>query len=177
MNDRTDWKERLHSSVEGVPGLTPDGKEGPDGPWLNDLDRVEAIVRTFCSDFMRRLGEAIESDDPGAMGKLVSLTKADSDRMNQLFIGTGLPHSMPHTRGPWNTPEQLGRHIGIAMEIEGEQRHAVRDAFMITASEMKTLSEQHVKDPFEDWSWKLDVQVERLTHALLGLPYLADSDE
>lgn len=176
MTRRKGVSERLHSNSVGCPGADPDNKNGPDGPWLNDFETVNAIVRKFCSDFMQRLGEAIESDAPGAMDKLVSLTKADSDRMNQLFIGTGLPHTMPHTRGPWNTPEQLGRHIGIAMQIEGEQRHAVRDAFMITASEMKTLSEQHVEDPFEDWAWKLDGQVERLVYALLGRPFMDENE-
>lgn len=103
MTERDDWKERLHTSVEHMPGL--EGEDGPDGPRLNSFDVVNAIVREFYSDMICRCSEAVGSDKPSEMEHFATWVKSQCDRYNALFIGPGLPHSMPHTRGPRNTPD------------------------------------------------------------------------
>ena len=49
--------------------------------------------------------------------------------MTSLFMGDS--GSDKYLKGPWNREDQVGRFVQHAMQINGETRLAVRDAFKV----------------------------------------------
>ncbi|CAE6714505.1 hypothetical protein [Paraburkholderia haematera] len=87
-------------------------------PRLDEPSVVDRIIRDWTINALDTLTK------PGALARL----DFECLRMNNLFLG--VTPSDEFERGPWNTPEQLGTYILQALRIDGEDRLAVRDAFM-----------------------------------------------
>ncbi|NPT44368.1 hypothetical protein GNZ12_24260 [Paraburkholderia sp. 1N] len=87
-------------------------------PWLNEPRVVDRLIRDWTIRALHVLTK------PDALARL----DFECVRMNNLFLGV-TPND-EFERGPWNTPEQLGTYIRQALRIDGEDRLAVRDAFM-----------------------------------------------
>ena len=150
--------ERMATDDSGVQG--PNADNTP--PWLNSIEAASAIVRQFAADVARRYGIASHKD-------LMGWLSNECSRMNELFIGAGL-ETMPYARGPWNTPDQLGHHLALALRIDGELRFAVRDAFMIFAAKVGALMRGHqAPDSLPALQLALDVAVKEFAEQLLGL--------
>ncbi len=157
MNNEQD-RERIATDDSGIPG--PNAENSP--PWLNSTEAVSVIVRQFAASVVRRYGIVSHKD---FMGWLTN----ECFRMNELFIGAGL-ETMPHARGPWNTPDQLGHHITLALHIDGDLHLAVRDAFMIFAASLGKLMREHQTEASAPALRKaLDAAVAQFAQQLLGL--------
>lgn len=155
--------EKIATDDSGVQG--PNAANSP--PWLNSTEAVSAIVRQFAADVVRRYGVV---DQKSLMGWLSN----ECARMNELFIGAGLPETMPYSRGPWNTPDQLGHHLALALHLDGELRFAVRDGFMIFAAELGVLMRAHQEDHQSEALFKkLDAATAKFGRQLLGLDEVA----
>lgn len=157
-NEEEKNHERIATDDSGIPG--PGGENSP--PWLNSTEAVDDIVRKFAASLIRRYGTVPHKD------MLAWLTN-ECFRMNELFIGGGL-ETMPYSRGPWNTPDQLGQHLVLALGIDGELRLAVRDAFMIFGARIGALMREHQTEASMPALQKaLDAAVVEFTQQLLGL--------
>lgn len=62
----------------------------------------------------------------------------------------------------------------IALQIDGDLRHGVRDAFIVTAAQIKCVVDENWEARPVDWTWQIERLIGKLVHALLGLPYDAD---
>lgn len=152
-----DLRERIATDDSGIPG--PNAENSP--PWLNSTEAVSAIVRNFAATFIRHYGVASHKD---LMGWLTN----ECARMNELFIGDGL-ETMPYGRGPWNTPDQLGHHMTLALGIDGELRLAVRDSFMLFAAKLGALMRAHeTEESMPALQRELDAAVAEFATQLLG---------
>lgn len=155
--------EKLHSDASGVVGPTEGGK-----PWLNSLDEVNAIVEHFSHQVLKRFGE----DGEAFMPWLESETRA----LNSVFLGPGLEERPYATDPAWNNPDKLGTRVLLRLGINGENRHAVRDAFMVLADELTDVVIKHGDEPIADWGWELGALRERTARALLDMPAGSDED-
>lgn len=150
--------ERRVTDDSGVAGPVA----GNNPPWLNSVEAVSAIVRQFTADFIRRYGVVDHQ-------RLMAWLAPECNNMNALFIGGGLL-TQPYRLGPWNTPEQLGTHISVALGISGELRWAVRDAFMLYASKIGALAREHQEEDQADaYQTALATAVSEFANQLLGL--------
>lgn len=150
--------EKIATDDSGIPG--PNAENSP--PWLNSTEAVSAIVRQFAADLIRRYGVASHKD-------LMGWLSNECTNLNDVFIGAGL-ESRPYARGPWNTPDQLGHHLALALHIDGELRFAVRDAFMIFAAKVGALMRQHQDEAsLPALQRALDAAVAEFAQQLLGL--------
>lgn len=150
--------ERMATDDSGVQG--PNADNSP--PWLNSIEAAGAIVRKFAADILKRYGQA---EQQAFMGWVTH----ECFQLNEVFIGAGL-ESRPYARGPWNTPDQLGHHLALALHIDGELRFAVRDAFMIFASKVAALMREHQTEAsLPALQRALDAAVAEMTNQLLGL--------
>lgn len=153
MNDR----ERTLTDDSLVVGPVKDNSPA----WLNEVGAVSGIVKAFASDFIRRYG-IVEH------GSFVRWLENECFRMNSLFIGEGL-ETMPYRRGPWNTPDQLGHHLALSMKIDGEQRFAARDAFMVFSSKIGQLMRDNQGDEsMRKLQSALDKETSEFATILLG---------
>lgn len=157
-NEQEKDHERIATDDSGIPG--PNAENSP--RWLNSTEAVDDIVRNFASALVRRYGVIDHKD-------FVAWLTNECFRMNELFIGQGL-ETMPYNRGPWNTPDQLGQHLALALHIQGELRLAVRDAFMIFAAGLgKLMREYQTEDSMPKLQKALDASVVEFSQQLLGL--------
>lgn len=159
--------ERLHTSVEGT---LP--KDDPNRPWLTQVDVIDALVRDFGSECLRRFGDGHESEE--AQKQFMQWAESECNRMNELFLGydpqTEASSPWPYQRGIWNTPGNLGHYLRVHfVPSEEEDRLAVRDAFMAYAVEITSATSEHDQEPVEEWGWMLDGASESLRDALLGI--------
>lgn len=145
MNNERDSIERMHTDASLVPGPVKDGKI-----WLNSASVVDRILR----DFVREIIDIL--DRPDFQERL----EFECRRLNNLFLG--ITPSDKYSTGPWNTLDQCGDYVLQVLTINGESRTAVRDAFMIFALRVIVLAADEF-DPI-----KLDVEIDRMRHALLG---------
>lgn len=155
--------ERLHSDATGVPGPGVPGAP----PWLNSYEVVNALVRGFAADLLRRYGATatggMEPDD------FVAWLERECRRLNDLFMGVTAA-VVGYGVGPWNSPEQIGHHVLLAFRIEGELRFGVRDALMILARDLIQVSNAHDGEPAEAWGWEMDLLIENAVRVFLGFP-------
>jgi hypothetical protein len=145
--------ERLHTDSSGVPG--PDPESGK--VWLNSADVVNRVIRDFVHEVLRDFGR------PGFLERL----DFECRRMNSLFMGDG--QSDTYLKGPWNRPDQIGEYVQLALHINGETHHAVRDAFMIFAKDFLKLASQSGGKFNESSQHEVDELIVRLRDALLGI--------
>ena len=138
--------DRLHTDASQVQGPDASGKV-----WLNSASVVDRIIRGFVSELLD------EIDKPESFQ---SWLEFKSRALNNLFLG--ITPSDEYKTGPWNRPDQCGEYVLKAMQINGETRLSVRDAFFVFTSRVLTLIE---KDFDAD---ALDAEIDRLRHALLG---------
>jgi len=82
---------------------------------------VDGLVRRFTA-------EALDILAPPRSPTFMAAIDFECRRMNNLFLSV-TPNDT-YERGTWNTPDQLGTYIRQALRIDGEDRLAVRDAFM-----------------------------------------------
>ncbi len=148
--------ERLHTSIEHVPGP---GKE-PDKEWLNSLDVADQYVRHFAAEVLRRWPDG---GDP-----FTSWVANEAQVANGLFFG--IVPSDTYATGPWNSPDHLGHYLHIALPITGEDRFAVRDAFMWLALEVVKVAKEYIEHPPQQWIWRVDGLIEQVSYALVGAP-------
>lgn len=146
-------RERMHAEVSGIKDHTiPSGLEA-----LNTFPVVDRLVRSFTREVIQR---ANSSPD------YMSWLEFECRRMNGLFLGTS--PSTKFERGAWNSEDMLGDFIGRALQINGETRIAVRDAFMIHASRAITIMQASDGKPDSEWQKELDLAVAQIREALLG---------
>ncbi|HEY4805697.1 MAG TPA: hypothetical protein VIH96_24035 [Paraburkholderia sp.] len=112
---------------------TPTGATKPDGsvrPYLNDAAIVDRLIRDFTCEAL------------GLVGREDFMARLDFEcrRINSLFLGGPAPTDR-YERGLWNTPDQLGEYVLKALQITGETRLAVRDAFTVYFSSVLDLAE------------------------------------
>jgi hypothetical protein len=163
---------RLHTDMTGVQGLEiPEGKR-----WLNTFEEVDSIVRLFTSEYLRHLGTLSDTYTWEDLGRYVD---TQAGNLNDLFLG--YPAEDPvYERGVWNTPAQLGHSMRIQTQISGEDRLAVRDAFVQHSLAVTDIVQSHKDDPVEVWGWKIDALIEDLASAIMGidnrLPEETDSE-
>jgi hypothetical protein len=156
------------------PGAAGDARPSEPGarPWLNTVEHVDAIVREFGSQTLRRFSQP----DTDAFMRWV---EGECLRLNALFLGYA-PDAVEFggwRRDPWNTPERLGRFVRIHYAPADEvDRFAVRDAFMFYANDIVVITRENAGRPVEDWGVDLDALTERIVRALLGLPDGSDPD-
>lgn len=161
--------ERMHTSADGLVGPNEDNNP----PWLNSVSEVDALVRAFMADVLRRHYDERDADE------FMKWLDWQCIRKNLLFLGYQISDDdlMGYKRGPWNTPCQLGAFIRIGyFPSEDENRFAVRDAFMRCAADLIAEADAHVGEPLEQWGWGMDAVIEQLVRALLGLPPGFDPD-
>lgn len=154
--------EALHADASGVIGPT----DNNDPPWLNTVQDVDGVVRSFGSDVLRKFAEP----DTDAFMKWL---ETECRRLNNLFLGyqPGETEYAGWRRGPWNTPDQLGMFIRIHyFPSDDEDRFAVRDAFMRYTQDVIATTKANDGKPVDEWGWELDALTEQLVRALLGLP-------
>lgn len=119
--------------------------------WLNTAAVVDRLVRDFARETLDQVGR------PDFMEWLDGRCRF----MNGLFLGGSA--STVYERGPWNAPDQLGEYILHAMQINGEPRLAVRDAFMVFFSRLLKATDGEFD------SAALEALVGELRDSLLGL--------
>lgn len=153
-----DLRERIATDDSAIPG--PNAENSP--AWLNSAGEVDTIVRRFAADLVGHYGVVSHKD-------LMGWLSNECYRMNELFIGAGL-ETQPYARGPWNTPDQLGQHLTLALSIDGELHHAVRDGFMIFAAKLAAPMRAH-QDPasLPALQRELDAAVAEFSRQLLGI--------
>lgn len=153
--------DRMHYDASGVIGPSP----GDKAPWLNNVDTVNEIIRDFSTEVLRKFG-IMPTDD------FVAWLKSECERLNQLFLGYQPDEKRDdYKRGPWNVPDQMGQFVRVATKLDGENRFAVRDALMVMARDILTITAEHEgKDP-STWGWKIDGSIEQMASAILGLPF------
>lgn len=151
---------RMHNDASGVVGPSP----GDNPPWINQVDRVNEIVTEFSSEVLRKFG-LMKTDD------YMAWLKSECERLNQLFLGYQPDEQRTDwKRGPWNTPESMGQFIRISMQMDGENRFAVRDALMVLAQGLISATVANEgKDP-SIWGWQLEAAMEQVSNAILGFP-------
>lgn len=150
--------EQLHTDASFVPGPRP----GSDRVWLNSVDVVDRLIRDFSRDVLEQLGKRTD---------FMYWLDGECRRMNGLFLG--LSPSDRYDTGPWNSPDQLGEYVLKALQINGETRLAVRDAFMVFASKLIKVAKEGGGE-FSDFDKaRLDALVGMLRSALLGLTGVA----
>lgn len=121
--------------------------------WLNTAGVVDRIIRDFTADVLQLVGR----DD--FESQLDFRTRA----LNNLFLSI-TPDDRYQT-GPWNSPDQLGEFALKALQIDGETRFAVRDAFMVYLATLLELA-----DPEQEFTPSvLDPLIANLRNVLLGL--------
>lgn len=158
MADNT---ERMHSDASGLIGP----KSGDDEvPFLNTLDEVGNIVRTFAAEVLKRFAS-------GDAAGFMSWLEGECRDWNAVFIGKGRADRPYITDPAWNNPDRLGHKALLIMGIDGEHRNAVRDVFMVLADQLTDVAAEAESSDLDGQEWKLDGPIERATHALLGLPY------
>lgn len=112
----------MHSDASGVQG--PDQSSSRE--WLNSVPVADRIVRDFTCGVIQNAG-------PG----LPQWVEFEARRLNGLFLGTSPTDK--YNRGPWNTPDQCGMHVLLAMHINGSTHLAVRDACTVHALKITRL--------------------------------------
>lgn len=155
--------ERLHSGTDGLILPKPGGPQ-----WLNSLDTVDGIVRSWASEVLKRYGtDEVEAFMPWLEGEVLL--------MNALFLGfTPDEKRADYQRDTWNMPQNLGRSIGPNMRFDADTHTAVRDAFMHTAAALIKTTANNAGKPVEEWGWQMDVAIEELVHGLLGIPVVEE---
>lgn len=153
--------ERPRDTDEGLIGP----KSGDDAvPFLNTTDEVSNIVKSFAAEVLKRFAAG---DPKGFMSWLES----ECRDWNAVFIGKGRADRPYVTDPAWNNPEKLGHKALLIMGIDGEQRNAVRDVFMVLADQLTDVAAEAESADLSGQEWKLAGPIERASHALLGLPY------
>lgn len=134
------------------------------GGVLGEPEAIKCILTHFSSEVIRKFS-LMDSDE------YMAWVKSECGRLNQLLLGyTPDEKRTDWKRGPWNTPEQMGQFIRISMQMDGDNRHSVRDALMQLAYDLvSTTLENKGKDP-EQWGWQLEAAMEQVSNAVLGLP-------
>lgn len=157
MSDADKALEKLHTDASGTPGPRPGGKE-----WLNSAPVADRLIR----DFAKRVLDKVATGDTR---DLMPWLEFECTRMNNLFLG--ITPSEQFDVGPWNTPEQCGSFVLKELQINGEGRTAVRDAFMVFSSKLLKMTAAVGKTEFSDQhSTVLDGLVSVLRFALIGIP-------
>lgn len=154
MADQKKALEQLHTDASFVPGPRP----GSGRVWLNSVEVVDRLVRDFARDVLEQLGKRTD---------FMAWLDMECRRMNGLFLG--LTPSDLYDTGPWNSPDQLGEYVLKALQIEGETRLAVRDAFMVFASKLIKVAKEGGGEFSEFDQRRLEALVGMLRAALLGL--------
>jgi hypothetical protein len=135
-------------------GAAPESGELENGRvWLNTVEVVDRIIRDFSREVLPLAGRE------DFMAQLDFRCRA----LNGLFLGE-LP-SDRYQRGPWNTPAQLGEYVLKALQIAGETRLAVRDAFMWYVDRLFDTID--VEGEFDEET--LEPLIDQLRGALLGI--------
>lgn len=146
--------EKMHTDASGVKG--PDPKS--DKTWLNTLEVVDGIVVEFTNWVLEN---ATKESFPGQLD-------FQCRRLNNLFLG--ISQSDKYSIGPWNAPDEIGDFVLRQLQIDGESRTAVRDAFMIHAAAVIDIFADAEDTPEESWKQALDGRIALLRSALLGIP-------
>jgi hypothetical protein len=158
--------EQMQTDATGVIGPS----DSDTAPWLNSADEVNALVNQFALDVFDRFA-AFGTDTAGFMSWLEGECRA----LNAIFIGSGRADRPYKTDPIWNTPDKLGSRVVVALGLDCEDdRHAVRDAFMVLADRLTDVMIAHGDEPISQWGWELSALQQRTAAALLGLPLSAD---
>ena len=156
--------ERLHTDMTGVQGL--DMKPGQ--VWLNTVDVVNDIVRSFVSEVLRHI--SLMDSTPASLKEFHDWLESEGGRLGFLFLGYGESPDEEYARGIWNTPPNLGSYIRIATGSSGDNRTAAKEAFVILGAGVFQLFAANHSLPMSEWGWKLDGLCETMTMCLMGLP-------
>ena len=148
MDREKEALKKLHTDSTGVPGPRP----GSGKVWLNSIEVVDKIIRSFTADMLSTLA---------AKKDFMPWLEFESRRMNNLFLGIG-PSDIFDT-APWNSPDQLGEYALIELRMDGVTRLAVRDVFFWYAGQVINLT----KSDFDDA--KLNQLIDRFKNILLGI--------
>lgn len=146
---------RMHYDAGNLPGPVAGGR-----PWLNSVDAVDPIIRGFTAEMARRLAM------PDG-GSLLPWLKMRCRELDALFLGREVSESDHYTRGPWNTPDNLGGSISVHLRLDVETHHAVRDAFMVFALVVISIMEKAKSD--EGLHTSLETVMADMRNALLGV--------
>jgi hypothetical protein len=124
-------------------------------PRLNEPSVADRLIRNFTVETL------------GLIGRQDFMARLDFEcrRMNSLFLGI-IP-SDNYVIGPWNAPDQLGEYILQALQINGETRLGVRDAFMWYTNKVLDLYEPGAE--FEPAL--IQPLIDKLRNALLGIAH------
>ncbi|MGF6608818.1 hypothetical protein OKW45_003740 [Paraburkholderia sp. WSM4175] len=122
-------------------------------PHLNETAVVDRLIRDFTRTALDAVGRA----------DFMAYLDFECRRMNSLFLGGPAPAER-YERAQWNTPDQLGEHLLKALQITGETRLAVRDAFMVYFSRALDLAKDCGR--FNDAA--LEPLIDDLSRALVG---------
>ena len=147
--------QRMHYDAGNLPGPVAGGP-----PWLNSVEAVDPIIRGFVAEISRRLAM------PDG-GSLLPWVKMRSNQLDALFLGRDSAFSPNYTRGPWNTPDNLGGSISVHLRLDVETHHAVRDAFMVFALVVITVMEKATSD--DGLHASLEAVMVDMRNALLGV--------
>lgn len=121
--------------------------------YLNEPSVVDRLIRDFTCEAL----DLVSHKD------FMARLDFECRRMNSLFLGG--PEATDHyERAPWNVPDQLGEYVLKALQITGETRLAVRDAFMWYVDRLFDTSA--VEQPFDKAS--VEPLIADLREALLG---------
>lgn len=131
-------------------------------PWLNAWAEVARLLRRFVVGVRARLGQPSHAP----------WVEREALRLNALFLGRA--RAPTHRTGDWNRPERLGRALMGLFGLEGPPELAVREALVALANAVACTVTCHLGEDEADWGWRVEVEVEGLANALLGLP--VDSD-
>lgn len=155
-----DALEKMHSDASGVqgPGADPAGR-----PWLNTPAAVGSVVQWYIKELLGMYGEVSESE-------FLARLEQNARMCNSLFIGADKP-SLKYSRGPWNTPDQLGRFLMARMSFDCEDETlAVRDAFIHFAGHLVGILDSVSDQGAQQLGERLQGAGELMRGALLGLP-------
>ena len=148
MDREKEALKKLHTDSTRVPGPRP----GSGKVWLNSIEVVDKIIRSFTADMLSTLA---------AKKDFMPWLEFEAMRWNNLFLGRSTSDTFDI--GPWNRPDQLGEHVLISLVMNGETHLGVRDGFFWYAGQVINLT----KSDFDDA--KLNQLIDRFKNILLGI--------
>lgn len=130
-------------------------------PWLNEPIAVGAVIERFSRDVIAMLGK-VDQDEFSA--RLEFYARA----VNTVFIGPDTP-SQRFSRGPWNTPDQLGMYLQFKLDfIAADSRLILRDGLTIYAARLLLILSSSMSEAPEHVGARLREAAMQMRDVLLG---------
>lgn len=136
--------------------------------YLGDPEVVDLIVRQF----LMAVHDVRTRWAAGKETKPTEAVKAIVERHAAIFMGK----DKAYQSAPWNSPEQLGKHLVERIPLDVPHAEAAEAFFWDLANQVLDAASAYADGEIDDddAKFRIEVMAEEATHALLGLRITAE---